>query len=240
MPSIIVPARYESSRFPGKPLAIINGKEMILHTLDGCAKAVGKDNVYVATDDKRIEKVVTGNGYKCIMTDGYFATGCDRVAYAAQFIDDDIIINVQGDEPLVSPEDIAKAIREKRNYHDHVINCYVFDNDMDEKGNKNTPKCIVKENYTGELMYATRQPCPTGAKIFKRQACIYAFYRNQLLSIYGKDKQKTTLEACEDIEILRCIESNQRVMMIKLKNKYQSVDVPEDVEKVERILNERD
>lgn len=109
--SIIIPARYDSTRFPGKPLAKINGKEMILHTVDGCSKAFGKECVFVTTDDNRISDVVTSAGYKVIMTskEQPLLTGSDRVAYAASFLDSYYIINVQGDEPLINPEDIRNV-----------------------------------------------------------------------------------------------------------------------------------
>src|SRR5690554_6238247 len=107
---VLIPARYASSRFPGKPLASLLGKPMIIWVAELSAKAVGSENVYIATDDDRISSVVSNAGYQFIMTSSASLTGTDRLAEAAQHIDADIYINVQGDEPLVSPKDILQAI----------------------------------------------------------------------------------------------------------------------------------
>ena len=111
---IIIPARYDSKRFPGKPLQLICGKELIIHVADKCVKAVGKQNLYVATDSIKIKKKVLEENYKVIMTSKRCLTGTDRVAEASKKIKSDIYINVQGDEPLVSSNDIKKIIQAKK------------------------------------------------------------------------------------------------------------------------------
>ena len=105
---IIIPARYGSSRFEGKPLFKILGTEMVIRVANICAKVVGKENLYVATDNKKISKVVISNGYKAIMTSTKCLTGTDRVAEAALKVKSDIYVNVQGDEPTINPKDIKK------------------------------------------------------------------------------------------------------------------------------------
>ena len=99
--SIIIPARYSSSRFPGKPLVLLHGKPMIIWTAEACALALGKENVFIATDDTRIVKTAEEFGFKSILTSKDLLTGTDRVYEASKVLDADIYINVQGDEPMV-------------------------------------------------------------------------------------------------------------------------------------------
>ena len=113
--SIIIPARFKSSRFPGKPLAKILGKEMILRVCDICKKVI-KKNVFVATDDKRIIKTVSRSDYNFIKTSKNCLTGTDRVFQASKKIKTNIIINVQGDEPVINPSDIKKIIKAKKDF----------------------------------------------------------------------------------------------------------------------------
>ena len=114
--AIIIPARYKSSRFPGKPLAKILGKEMILRVLNICAKAINKKNIYVATDDNRIKIRVLENNFQAIMTPKQCKTGTDRVAIASKKINARIFVNVQGDEPLINYKDIKKLYLPKKNF----------------------------------------------------------------------------------------------------------------------------
>ena len=114
--TIIIPARYGSSRYKGKPLAKILGREMILRVADICSKVVNRNSLYIATDSKKIEKIVTENGYKTVMTSSKCLTGTDRVAEAAKKIKSNIIVNVQGDEPTIDPADIRKIIKVKKKY----------------------------------------------------------------------------------------------------------------------------
>ena len=105
--AVVIPARYQSSRFPGKPLAIINGKTMIQHVYERCVKAVGPDLVFVATDSKEIENCVGEFGGKAIMTSSQCLAGTDRIAEANEILQLDFIINVQGDEPMTEPDHVS-------------------------------------------------------------------------------------------------------------------------------------
>ena len=107
---VIIPARFNSSRFPGKPLVKLNGKEMILWVAETCSKAVEMSNVFIATDDNRIVEICSKNGFNTIFTESGLLTGTDRVAEASKNLDYEIFVNVQGDEPLLEPLDILKAI----------------------------------------------------------------------------------------------------------------------------------
>ena len=137
---VIIPARYKSSRFPGKPLVKLNGKEMILWVAEICSKALGISNVFVATDDNRIVETCSKNGFNTILTDSDLLTGTDRVAQASKNLDYDIFVNVQGDEPLIEPLDILRAIDLKKKYPESVINSYCPINKFDNVDNKNIPK----------------------------------------------------------------------------------------------------
>lgn len=240
--SIIIPARWGSSRFPGKPLAKINGKEMILHTVSGCVPAFGKKAVFVVTDDERISDVVTSAGYQVIMTpkDLKFETGTDRVAYASKKLDSYFVINVQGDEPLIDYNDILSVYNSLKVYPEYVINCCSSIDDGDVE-NTNTVKVIRKPQ--GEFMYMSRSVIPHKKTDYhhKRQVCIYGYNTTNLYSVFGEGRNRSSLESSEDIELLRFINDcyGTKIKILYLNNSYQAVDVPEDIEKVERILNER-
>jgi 3-deoxy-manno-octulosonate cytidylyltransferase (CMP-KDO synthetase) len=236
---VVIPARYQSSRFPGKPLVPLLGKPMILWVADLSAKAVGKESVYVATDDKRIADVVTEAGYQVVMTSDQALTGTDRLAEVAYKIEADIYINVQGDEPLLDPSDILKALEEKVRFPQDVINGYCPLSESEDPHSVNIPKVIFTAQK--QMIYMSRQAIP-GFKDLKnapaeyyKQVCIYAFSRKELLD-YGLHAQKSVIEQSEDIEILRFLEWGQPVRMLETQPGSLAVDVPEDVAKVEEAL----
>jgi 3-deoxy-manno-octulosonate cytidylyltransferase (CMP-KDO synthetase) len=236
---IVIPARYKSSRFPGKPLVNLLGKPMIQWVSELSSKAVGIENVYIATDDDRIAQAVTLLGYQVVITSEQCLTGTDRLAEVAKKIEADIYVNVQGDEPLVDPQDILKVIGAKKSYPDEVINGYAVLGSDEDPRNLNIPKVIFTEDK--RLVYMSRQALPgfkeqknAPAKYFK-QVCIYAFNRQQLLE-YGQYGKKSTLEKSEDIEIIRFLEWGQNIRMVETRPGSLAVDSPEDVQKVEREI----
>jgi 3-deoxy-manno-octulosonate cytidylyltransferase (CMP-KDO synthetase) len=233
---VVIPARYKSSRFPGKPLAKINGKEMILHVAEKAEQAVGKENVYVATENSEIAVVVRKNGYKVVITSDKCLTGTDRVSEAAEEIDADIFVNVQGDEPMIEPEDIKRAIDLKKKNPNHVINCMSPICKEDTPEDKKIPKVICDLN--NNLLYCSRNVLP-GNKAGKtkdvyKQVCIYAFSKKQLNDF--KSETKTPLESQEDIEIVRFLEKSVPVKMLLVENVSYAVDYLEDITVVENIL----
>ena len=236
---IVIPARFKSSRFPGKPLVNLLGKPMIQWVAELSAKAVGLENVYVATDDDRIAQVVNKFGYQTVMTSEQCMTGTDRLAEFANKIEADIYINVQGDEPLLNPEDILKVIETKKAYPNEVINGYAVIVESEEPQSVNIPKVIFTEDK--RLVYMSRQALPgfkeqkNAPSQFYKQVCIYAFNREELLA-YGAFSRKSKLEHSEDIEIIRFLEWNQTVRMVETRPGSLAVDVPEDVVKVEMAL----
>ena len=238
---VVIPARYKSSRFPGKPLVKLLGKPMIQWVAELSARAVGTESVYIATDDCQIEAAVLEMGYQVVMTSEQCLTGTDRLVEVAQKIEADIYINVQGDEPLVNPEDILKVIEAKKAYPNEVINGYAVIGESEDPQSVNTPKVIFTEER--RLVYMSRQALP-GFKEQKnepsqyyKQVCIYAFSREELLA-YGNFGRKSVLEQSEDIEIIRFLEWGQSIRMVETRPGSLAVDVPEDVEKVEAALRE--
>jgi 3-deoxy-manno-octulosonate cytidylyltransferase (CMP-KDO synthetase) len=241
--SVIIPARYKSSRFPGKPLVDILGKPMIVRVADLSSKAVGIDNVYVATDDKRIGEVVEKYGYKVVYTSEDCLTGTDRVAEAALTIDSDIIINVQGDEALLEPSDIIKVVNCKIENKNKVVNCMAKLTPSEDPNDLRT--CKVVTNLNKELLYVSRAAIPSSKKGMTRsvykQVCIYAFNREELKKYFnlGKQNGKTPAEQSEDIEIIRCLEIGMPVKMVEVDGGTMAVDFPEDVREVENIFRKK-
>ena len=237
---IVIPARYESSRFPGKPLKKILNKEMIIWVAEVCEKVLGKKLVYIATDDERIHNKVKEFGFQTISTSKLCLTGTDRVAEASKKIDSEIYINVQGDEPLIKSQDIKKILDEKLKYPERVICGYTEILKNEDPLNKNIPKVVLNEN--DELIYISRSLIPNSKdenllnknKYFK-QVCIYAFNKNELDQFYMFGKKSVT-ERLEDIEILRFFELNIKIKMAKTTLGSLAVDQESDIEKVENFL----
>lgn len=236
---VMIPARYGSSRYPGKPLVSLLGKPMILWVAELSARAVGSENVYVATEDRRIAAVVETAGFKSLMTTDDALTGTDRLAQAAEQVEADLYINVQGDEPMVNPTDIIKVRDAKLLYMDNIINGFSWVGENEDPYNVNIPKVITNEH--DELVYMSRAVLPGfkdskhAPKRFKKQICIYAFTREELVAFQGFGR-KSALEHSEDIEILRFLELGKIVRMVETQSGSLAVDVPEDVAKVEAML----
>ncbi|KJZ15941.1 3-deoxy-manno-octulosonate cytidylyltransferase [Marinomonas sp. S3726] len=238
---VIIPARYQSSRYPGKPLVALLGKAMVLWVAELCTKAVGHENTYVATDDELIAKEVVNGGYNVVMTNSDALTGTDRLAQAAEKIEADIYINVQGDEPLVCPEDIIKIRDAKLSSMDKIINGYTWISEHEDPHNVNIPKVLTNEN--DEMIYMSRLALPgykeikNAPKSYKKQVCIYAFTKDELMSFVGFGR-KSIVESSEDIEILRFLDLGKSIKMIETKPNSLAVDMPEDVARVELALRE--
>ena len=240
---VVIPARYKSSRFPGKPLAKIYGKEMILWVCEVAEKSVGSENVYVATENEEIAHLVKNNGYQVVMTSDECLTGTDRVAEASKEIDADIFINIQGDEPLVSADDVNKVIEAKKDNPKHIINCMSKLHKDEDPSDVKIPKVVTDKD--NDLLYASRgcipmnknglDPTIVGSEAYK-QVCIYGFSKEQL-DRFHSDK-KTSLESVEDIEIIRFLEKGMRVKMLELNTVSYAVDYPEDIKKIEEIYSE--
>lgn len=237
--ALIIPARYASSRFPGKPLIPLLGKPMILWVAELSARAVGRERVFVATEDNRIASVVREAGFSPIMTSTGALTGTDRLAEAAGLISADIYVNVQGDEPVLDPADIVRVIDEKRRHPEAIINAYCAVNENEDATSVNIPKVVVAED--NRLLYMSRRSVPgfkdasnAPARILK-QVCVYAFSGSEL-GQYAAFGRKSGVEKSEDIELLRVLEWGATVRMVETSGGSLAVDVPEDVPRVEEAL----
>lgn len=237
--SIVIPARYESSRFPGKPLADIAGKPMIVRTWEQCANVSDASRVYVATDDARVERVCTRFGISVIMTPGDCLTGTDRVAACSDVLDSEVVINVQGDEPIFNPRDVHVLIDAVSRFPGEVLNGYCPISTEEEYLSRKVPKVVFAPD--NRLLYMSRGPVPSNKNgtfgFAWRQVCAYAFPRESLKR-FAAEGRKTPLEESEDIEILRFLELGIPVRMVPMSDHSIPVDFPEDVQKVEKRLRE--
>ena len=239
---IIIPARFQSSRYPGKPLKNILGKPMIIRVAEKANEVLSKKQIFIATDNYDIENEVTRNGFNCIKTKAAL-TGTDRVAIASKELNYKFIINIQGDEPLINSDDIKKCITLKKRNPTKIINGYCFISENEDPYSRNIPKLVTDLN--DNLLYISRNLIPSQKDKsdiknlrFKKQVCIYGFNKYELEKFYNFG-QKTYLEEIEDIEILRFIELNMQVKMFKCIEGSLAVDVPSDLIKVEKELLKR-
>lgn len=235
---VIIPARFKSTRLPGKPLVDLCGKPMIQHVWEQCCKAVGRNKVYIATDDIDIARVVERLGAKVIMTSENCLTGTDRIAEANEILDLDFVINVQGDEPLINPNHI-KAVIELYIETEEIVNAMCKITTEKEFKSFNVPKVVCDEN--SKLLYMSRAAVPiskSGGFVFGyKQVCIYAFSREHL-SFFMMKKKKSKLEEVEDIEILRFLEAGYLIRMLEVDSGSIAVDTLEDVSRVRLVLME--
>lgn len=235
----VIPARYQSSRFEGKPLAEIYGKLMIERVYLQAKKVKEFDEVYVATDDDRIFKACNERGVNVIMTSTEHRTGTDRIGEVAEKIPADLYVNVQGDEPLIEPETIRAAIIPFLDnlYTDiEVTNLMTEIHDPVDLINVTVPKVIASGDGRGIYLTRSAAPFPKGsidAKYYK-QVCVYGFTPKALKFYcdYGKQYGKAKIEAIEDIEILRFIENGYRVQYIEVDSNTIAVDTPKDLRRV--------
>ncbi len=238
---IIIPARYKSTRLPGKPLRKICGETMLKRVHDRCI-STGLDTI-VATDDSRIEKECIDNGIEVIMTSSNCLTGTDRVA---EVLNDRRIrtyagyINVQGDEPFVKPADIltiANVLSESYDRSSDEVLCGMCEiTEKEQYYSPHVPKIIFDQDNSN-LRYISRAPIPAVKKDFNwpignawKQVCIYGF-KAWHLEKFAKQKEKTTLEFVEDIEILRFLEMGIAVRMIMIEGSLLAVDTEEDLKR---------
>jgi 3-deoxy-manno-octulosonate cytidylyltransferase (CMP-KDO synthetase) len=234
---IIIPARYQSSRFEGKPLALIAGVSLIERTWRRCAQALDPIDIYVATDDVRIADHCRGFGAQVRMTPEDCPTGTDRVFAAAEAIPADCYVNVQGDEPLIDPTDITTVIRAWTTDPNRVVNAMCPIENEESFRSAAVPKVCAAPD--GRLLYMSRAGLPASKDgSFNggwRQVCVYAFGLDQLRR-FAKHGSRTPLESVEDIEILRFLELGEPVWMVPVSSASIAVDFPHDVAVVEAAL----
>ncbi len=236
----VIPARYQSSRFEGKPLADICGKPMIWWVYNQAKKVDDFSEVYIATDDDRIKNTCEQYKMNVIMTSSEHPTGTDRVGEVARKIPADLYVNIQGDEPLIEPETIKKAIEPFYTNSDlKISNLMTEIKDPVDVINFTVPKVITNRDGIGIFLTRSAAPYPKG-KIdyrFFKQVCIYGFTPDTL-EFYCKSP-RGAVESIEDIEILRFIENGYKVQFIEVLSDTVAVDTKKDLEKVINIIRSR-
>ena len=237
----VLPARYQSTRFPGKPLADICGKPMIWWVYQQCLKVEDFDAVYVATDDEKIFNTCTELGVQVVMTSDTHRTGTDRIGEVARKIPADLIVNIQGDEPLLEPATIKAAIEPF--YHNpdlQISNLMAKITDPIDVVNCTVPKVITNRDGIGVYLTRATAPYPKGSLdyAYYKQVCVYGFKPEalQFYCDYGMTYGKAKVEAVEDIEILRFIENGYKVQYIEVDSETVAVDTPNDLQKVRAIV----
>lgn len=237
-PVAIIPARHASTRFPGKPLALIAGRPMIEHVWNRCQQARVFGEVLVATDDVRIQRVVEGFGGTAVMTSPTCATGTDRVAEVARARPDvDVWVNVQGDEPLVDP-DTLKVLAGL--FEDPTVEMGTLVRPLEaaEDTSPHVVKAVLALN--GDALYFSRARLPfvrePGGAAFQPLAHLglYGYRRATLLRL--AELSPTPLEETEKLEQLRALEHGIRIRCGRVAGRTVAVDVPEDVARVEAVL----
>ena len=242
--AVIIPARMGSSRFPGKPLAPICGKPMIEHVYRRCSMAEGLEGVYIATCDEEIRTVVEGFGGRVIMTADTHQRASERTAEAVEQVDVDIVVMVQGDEPLTHPGMINLAAQPL--IDDPEIVCSNLTGKIhtpQEFKDPNTIKVVMDDR--GFALYFSREPIPTtGNQGFfdesqvplYKQVCIIPFRKDFLLRYVQMDP--TPLEIAESIDMLRLLENGYRVKMVESSFETHAVDTAEDLRLVEQMMDQ--
>lgn len=241
----IIPARYASTRFPGKPLAMLGGKLVIERVCEQVSKVL--DEVVVATDDKRIFDAVNAFGSKAVMTSANHKSGTDRIREAADIIntDADVVVNIQGDEPFIHPEQIEAVCRCFNDPSTQIATLgKPFGDDIEAIENPNSPKIAI--DTKGFAMYFSRSVIPfvRGAepKIWPNQfpfikhIGLYA-YRTQVLREITMLPQGQ-LEIAESLEQLRWLENGYRIQVALTDMETVGIDTPEDLAKAEKMLSE--
>jgi len=239
----IIPARYDSSRFQGKPLVEINGIPMIKRTYTRVSKSLVIEDIVVATDDNRIFDYCLSENINVVMTSNKCLTGTDRLAEVinrSEYSDYDFYLNIQGDEPIIDQIVIEQLVNEYHKYGDSytAYGLYKIINKEDEIFSNTIIKVIVNEN--DDLMYMSRLPIPYSncelSAVHRMQVPAYGYTFNAL-KIFASHS-KTINEQFEDIELLRFVDCGYKVKMCETGATSISVDVPSDVFKVEKWLDE--
>lgn len=234
----VIPARFKSSRFEGKPLALINGVEMIKRTYLQAKMSNRLDELVVATDDYKIQEYCNNENIPVVMTSAQCLTGTDRIAEVATMKNFDLYVNIQGDEPIIDPVSIDEVVDEFKKYGNQYVayNLYKTIETPSEVSSDTIIKVIVDQK--DNLLYMSRHAIPYNKSKntvnFKKQVCVYGFTKKALELFSGKDK--TLNEQHEDIEILRFLDMGYRVKMKETKVSSIAVDVPDDILKVETYL----
>lgn len=229
-----IPARYASSRFPGKPLAPIAGKPMIEHVYRRAVEA-GLDPVVVLTDDERIASAVSAFGGSVKMTPADCATGTDRIAWAAQEWDCAAVVNIQGDEPLIDPRAITRVAERLLQSNDPIVTL-ASEGTRADADDPNVVKVVC--DVEGNALYFSRAPVPyerNPPAPTLRHIGIYGYRRTTLIQLAALPE--TDLERVEGLEQLRALANGIRIRVLLHDSARPGVDTPEDLQRVENYLD---
>ena len=236
----VIPARYASTRFPAKLMQDLGGKTVILRTYEAAIKTLLFDDVFVVTDSDLIYDEIVSHGGKAIRSIKEHESGSDRIAEAVENLDVDIVINVQGDEPFIDAEPLAKVIEVFKNDLDKKVDLASLMREITNEADINNPnnvKVVVDQN--GFALYFSRSviPYPREKNVgvrYMQHIGIYAFRKQALLDFYSLPMK--SLEASEKLEQLRYLEFGKRIKMIETTHVGIGIDTPEDLEKARKML----
>ncbi len=253
----VIPARFNSTRFEGKPLALLAGRPLIQHVAERCAAVTGVGRVIVATDDDRIAEAAVGVGVEAMMTPASLASGTDRVAYVAEEIDCSVVLNVQGDEPLIDSHELSTALAQFAAGDDDYGTLRAPLVEPRDRWDPNVVKVVVDDD--GRALYFSRAPVP-----FPRHAWLAAtnvagepnlafeplpespfpcwihvgvyMYKRQALFEWARIP-RSSLEKAEGLEQLRILEAGKIIQTFPVAEAIPGVDTPEDLERVQLLLD---
>jgi 3-deoxy-D-manno-octulosonate 8-phosphate phosphatase (KDO 8-P phosphatase) len=234
--AIVIPARYGSTRLPGKPLADIGGKPMVQHVYERAMQVTGVHVVVVATDDSRVADAVSAFGGQHIMTSADHPSGTDRLAEVMRGVDADVYINLQGDEPMVRPADIARLAQGMCADAALQVGTLCHAIDAEEALNPNAVKVVLGEK--GDALYFSRSPIPyprdADAATYLKHVGVYA-YRREVLASYAALAQPM-VEQAEKLEQLRLLSAGFRIRVFQVEPTGPGVDTPECLERVRSLM----
>lgn len=240
----IIPARYGSSRFPGKPLIDLKGKTMIRRVVEGAAKSALLTDLVVATDDTRIVDEVSGFGGKVMLTDVKHPTGTDRCAEIVRTLSEtyDVVINIQGDEPLVDARQLDQLLQAFTDPDVQIATLASRKIAMEDILNPNRIKVVVDKNHSA--LYFSRSPIPNFSNAKGEPLEIYPFLRHIGLYAYRSDillqlseLEETKLEQIESLEQLRWLYNGYVIRVVETEIETPNIDTPEDVDKVLALIS---
>ena len=236
----IIPARFNSQRFPGKLMEKIGGKELILFTYQNILQTNFFDEVIVATDHKAIFDLIQENGGKAQITAKNHESGSDRIAEVAKNVEADVIVNVQGDEPFIKKEDLESLINIFKNDEAKEVDLASLMEEITNKKDIENPNNVkVVTDHNGNALYFSRSVIPFAREIqpetkYYKHIGIYAFRREALLSFSGL--KRGFLEPTEKLEQLRYLENGYKIRLAISKNPTIGIDTPEDLKKAKEYL----
>ncbi len=238
----VIPARFASTRFPGKPLKLILGKPLLQWVIEGARQSRLLNEIWVATDHPEIEKLAVSVGAKCVMTHPDLATGSDRVFAAVKDADVDVVLNIQGDEPLITGALLDQLVEPMLS--DQLLPMATLGRRLKEGDleSPNTAKIVL--NHRGEALYFSRLPipysrvdAPVREAICLKHIGLYAFRKSFLSQFCAQSP--TPLELAEGLEQLRALYLGARIKVVCVDHESWGVDTPQDVAKVESLLRSK-